>query len=709
MEYSIFIKKFLSSQSKILKRKNHSKMATLENIRKRGLLLSIVIGGSLLAFILGGIDFQTMFGDSRTTVGTVEGNEISIQEYEARIDEMTTFYKMEMGQSSLDENTTRQVQNSVWNTFLHEQLIGSQCEELGIVVTDEEITKQLTGDVPHPMMASLRLFYNAEKNGYDKNILYDLLEAINQEPNGDLAKYWSFVKRNVRLQMLEDKYNTLVASSFNYSNVDATAAFEAKKVANISYVNQPYYTLADSLFTVSDSEINAYYKANINLYNNAEESRKLNYITFLLEPSASDFENIKTWIEGLYNEFSSSNDFVALCNQNSDQPYSDIALSKNKIDSDFREFAFSGKAGETTLPRLYGNTYKMARIVETGISAPDSIKVRHILVQNQAKADSILAALKSGADFAELAKNNSLAGTSQNGGELGWMSEGDFDAEFSKACFKGTLKKAFSFPYSGMVQVVEITEATKPVAKVKLCVIARKVEASSQTYGIIYNNASQYIAKNNNSQAFVDSAKAEEGLFLRTISVKNSDYAVSDLKDSRQIVRWAFQNKKGAVADQIFECGDRFVVVMLSEITPKGAKSLESVKSDVKLAVVNAKKAEMIITDLKSKLGDSKYISDLGAVKTVDNASMTSAFIAGVGREPKVAGAIPSLIVDNDIKFVAGNSGVYALKLNDAPAASEINIEQEINNLSSRTPYQMMIFESLKNQSEVGDNRVNFY
>ena len=684
-------------------------MATLENIRKRGLLLSIVIGGSLLAFILGGIDFQTMFGDSRTTVGTVEGNEISIQEYEARIDEMTTFYKMEMGQSSLDENTTRQVQNSVWNTFLHEQLIGSQCEELGIVVTDEEITKQLTGDVPHPMMASLRLFYNAEKNGYDKNILYDLLEAINQEPNGDLAKYWSFVKRNVRLQMLEDKYNTLVASSFNYSNVDATAAFEAKKVANISYVNQPYYTLADSLFTVSDSEINAYYNANINLYNNAEESRKLNYITFLVEPSASDFENIKTWIEGLYNEFSSSNDFVALCNQNSDQPYSDIALSKNKIDSDFREFAFSGKAGETTLPRLYGNTYKMARIVETGISAPDSIKVRHILVQTQAKADSILAALKAGADFAELAKNNSLAGTSQNGGELGWMSEGDFDAEFSKACFKGKVNKAFSFPFSGMVQVVEITEATKPVQKVKLCVLARKVEASSQTYGIIYNNASQYLANNTTAEAFVDSAKAEQGLFLRTIQLTGADNAVADLKDSRQIVRWAFQHKAGEVADQVFECGDRFVVAMLAEVNPKGNKSLESVKSDVKLAVMNAKKAESMIADMQAKLAGSDDISVLGQVKTADNATMNSAFIPGIGREPKVAGAIPSLITDGGIKYVAGNNGVYVLKLNNAPAAGEINIQYEINNLSSRTPYQMMIFEALKNQSEVEDNRVNFY
>ena len=124
---------------------------------------------------------------------------------------------------------------------------------------------------------------------------------------------------------------------------------------------------------------------------------------------------------------------------------------------------------------------------------------------------------------------------------------------------------------------------------------------------------------------------------------------------------------------------------------------------------MNAKKADKIIADAKAKLADSKYISDLGEVKNADNASMNSAFIPGIGREPKVAGAIPSLITDNDIKFVAGNAGVYVLKLNDAPAAGEIDIEHEIKNLSSRIPYQMMIFESLKNQSEVEDNRINFY
>ena len=76
-----------------------------------------------------------------------------------------------------------------------------------------------------------------EKNGYDKSVLYSLLAAIDQEPNGDLAKYWSFIKRNVKLQMLEDKYNVLGSSSFNnklYKNCFSLSGLSKKRLTDIS-------------------------------------------------------------------------------------------------------------------------------------------------------------------------------------------------------------------------------------------------------------------------------------------------------------------------------------------------------------------------------------------------------------------------------------------------------------------------------------------
>lgn len=57
---------------------------------------------------------------------------------------------------------------------------------------------------------------------------------------------------------------------------------------------------------------------------------------------------------------------------------------------------------------------------------------RHILVDSEADAKNIIAKLKGGAKFEELAKQ-SKDGSAQNGGDLGWASAGTYVPEFSKA------------------------------------------------------------------------------------------------------------------------------------------------------------------------------------------------------------------------------------------------------------------------------------
>ena len=180
-------------------------MATLERIRQKGLLLSIVIGVAMLLFIVGMVDFNSIFGASRQNVAEVDGKEINIAEFEKRIDEMTAFYKFEMGQNSLPDQYVEQIRQSVWTSFLKERILGEQCEKLGIVVTDQEVADNLTGNNPHPMMSQLRMFYNSEKGGFDKAVLYQMLDAVNDDPDSDIAKYWSFVQRSVREQLLEEK------------------------------------------------------------------------------------------------------------------------------------------------------------------------------------------------------------------------------------------------------------------------------------------------------------------------------------------------------------------------------------------------------------------------------------------------------------------------------------------------------------------------
>ncbi len=62
--------------------------------------------------------------------------------------------------------------------------------------------------------------------------------------------------------------------------------------------------------------------------------------------------------------------------------------------------------------------------------------VRHILVETEAQAKDIIAKLKGGAKFEELAKQSKDTGTAGSGGDLDWATPASFPPEFSQAFVK---------------------------------------------------------------------------------------------------------------------------------------------------------------------------------------------------------------------------------------------------------------------------------
>lgn len=80
------------------------------------------------------------------------------------------------------------------------------------------------------------------------------------------------------------------------------------------------------------------------------------------------------------------------------------------------------------------------------------VKASHILVKSEKEAQDILAQLKGGASFEELAKKYSTDSTASKGGDLGWFSKGAMVPEFDKAVFgmkegalSGIVKTQFGF------------------------------------------------------------------------------------------------------------------------------------------------------------------------------------------------------------------------------------------------------------------------
>jgi len=84
--------------------------------------------------------------------------------------------------------------------------------------------------------------------------------------------------------------------------------------------------------------------------------------------------------------------------------------------------------------------------------AGDQVKASHILVKTEKEASDILAQLKGGAKFEDLAKKFSTDSTASKGGDLGWFPKGAMVPEFDKVAFSlkegemsGIVKTQFGF------------------------------------------------------------------------------------------------------------------------------------------------------------------------------------------------------------------------------------------------------------------------
>ncbi len=91
-----------------------------------------------------------------------------------------------------------------------------------------------------------------------------------------------------------------------------------------------------------------------------------------------------------------------------------------------RELAGKVEVSESALVQHFEESRERLR-------RPPRIRIRQIVVQDEAKASRLLAQLQAGADFAELARAESVAPEATNGGELPPFAEGEMPEAFDRA------------------------------------------------------------------------------------------------------------------------------------------------------------------------------------------------------------------------------------------------------------------------------------
>lgn len=711
-------------------------MATLEKIRSKAGLLVAVVGVALFAFIIG--DFlnsgSTFFRQSQEKIAEIDGHAIQIQDYQQRIDEMTEVYKMQSGSASLPEEYMTQIRQSVFDGMVQEIVMDEATEALGMVVSPEELFDMVQGENISPIIQQTQMFVNPQTGAFDKVALLNFLKAIDDEniatyPADQQAQllqarnFWLFMEKNIKRQRLEQKYTTLLSKAMTTNALDAKDAFEeSSENSDIVYAMQAYSTIPDSTIAVSDSEIQQLYNERKEQFKQ-QEGRVIDYIAVDIRPSKEDYDNAEADIESLKEELQASAQVEDLVNENSEVPYLDAFFTENAFDAEMRQFATTAEVGDIYGPVFANDKYRMFKLVDK-TTGPDSVKVSHIMLAGRTEAelatltDSIMDALKGGADFAALARQYSVDQAAENGGELGWFTEATalrgVNEDFKNALFSTPVNQLASVKSNYGTHIIKVTERTANVPKYKVADIDMTVSASSKTYSDIYNALNQFVSTNNTLDKMNANAQ-EAGYNLSSkVTVNKNDQTVGTIRDSRQVVRWAFQNGNGTVSE-IFECDDKFIVAGVVSSLEEGYRPVDAVASSLRSEIAAQKKGDQIVSELKAKNLTSleAYAEAMGAkVDSVKFINFSTRRIAGIGIEPNLNAAVSIAPVDQLSEPVKGNNGVYVFKVTARNKdAREYDEASEIRSIDATNAYRIayQAIQALVDRADVEDNRIRFY
>lgn len=116
------------------------------------------------------------------------------------------------------------------------------------------------------------------------------------------------------------------------------------------------------------------------------------------------------------------------------QALSDEPTIKAQLELQRRIILFNAFAKDF-LARNHATDQEIASLYEEqiGLTLPREFKARHILVESQGAALTLVKELQDGADFAELARSRSTGPSAQNGGDLGWFEAKTMVKAFSDA------------------------------------------------------------------------------------------------------------------------------------------------------------------------------------------------------------------------------------------------------------------------------------
>ncbi len=357
---------------------------------------------------------------------------------------------------------------------------------------------------------------------------------------------------------------------------------------------------------------------------------------------------------------------------------------------------------------------------------PEKRRVSHILIDNsedddaaKAKAESLLAKLNAGADFAELAETSSDDIVSaEMGGDLEWIERDVMEPAFEDAAFALQNKGDYSdvvaseFGYH-IIKLTDLqTQQVKPFDEVKADLRAELEQA--EKVDAFYEKQTEMGAL-----AFEISDRLDDAAEVAGVEVQSTPLlALSALPEplNNPAVVTALSSielLEDKVNSEVIELGNEHVIVVrVNEHQPAATKALSEVSEQIKTRLVNEKASDLAkekARTLFAQVKEGKSLNDVAAEQSLNVRQESQLTRESFAVSPAIVAQVFKMAHPSDaavydvVNLNNGDAAIVALKaVNDAPVSDNIEpqIKQNITMAQAQKNYTVFI-ESLKQQAEL--------
>lgn len=694
-------------------------MAVIGKIRERGGLLVGITLVSLALFILG--DWLAGRGSGRRdqVLGTVNGEEIGMMEFERRVNDEVESYRNDFGQQ-VTAQMTEQVRNSVWQEMLKRKVMMEQVEEAGFSLTPAEYDDIRFGENILPEFRNQPNF-----QGEDGQPSPEKLQQYFQSVQLNAPVYHTIQKRRITENRLYSKYTTLVKKSVFLNSAQAKDDYLTKNTkATFNFVAKRYDSEPDSLYTVADKDLRRYYDQHKNDRKYRQQgSRKFEYVTFPVAPSDADRQATMAELAELREGLLASTDDSSYVVANSDsRSFNKTPYKEGTADKLNDSLIVNGPVGTVVGPYQEGDQWKLVKVTELA-EVPEA-RVRHILLSTQngksedeqkMRADSLLSVVKRDrSKFEDLVvkwSEDPGSNTKEKGGVYDWFDKQQMVPEFTAASFDEKVGAITIAKTSYGYHIVEVLgQRNRPERRV--VTIERAMRPSPTTFKEAYKKSNDFSLRHTDLASFKQAAE-EQGLQVTPVDeLRNDQRFVPGLQEAGPVVTWVNRAEVGQVSEPM-QSGDNYVVAILTGIKAEGVPQLEDVRDAFTKEVVKEKKAEAWMAQMEGK-------TDLNALATELKTSQQTATDLGYNvfnlpggySEYEVVGRIFALENGQTSVPLKGETGVYVASMTNktaAPEPQDLNVDRKglLQRAQSRVDGQL--YNALKEGANVKDERYKFY